>query len=1176
MPATLLPTEHGGNLPEEDLGDFVLVDDLFKARAKDKLQRPLLAFPKSERGVSDFETFTGRDLDRFIEHVARYYMHADLKVNHLARVALLGPTNIEWIATFYGLLRAGFAVLTLSPRLSAKAIVNLMSETQCESIIHPDAPQLLRVVDQAKSLAAIQTISMMSRTAFDRPLTDEPPLARDIDKNKEAERLVVILHSSGSTGLPKPIYTNHNRYVQPMNPVSPGTRDFVTLPMYHAFPMSIVPWKMYSRRTIYFLNPNLPLTGDNVTEAITAAQPDAFYAVPYIFKLLAEQPRSVELLRSCYEAVTVGSGSMDRDAGDKEWAYLRIPSSKMKNIWPRPIGNEQYEFVFLEGYSLAVESNSIDPPNAFHSKDVFSPHPTISNAWKYLGRLDDRVTLLNGEKVLPLPIEGRVKKHPLVKEDVVFGVSRPLPGLLVFRADAAKDLTDDEFVDEIWADVEAANETAEGFSQISKDMMVPLPAGIEYPQADKGSMIRPQMYRTFEKEIDDAYGRLEHVQEGTLQLEVSDLEEHLLNIGIQLVGEQLKTKTTDFFTAGMDSLRAIQMRGLIVKDLDLGGNSKDLSQNIVFETANVENLAKHLYEVRQGHASETKDWKIVMKGLKEKYSVFQTHKSSSEHVVVLTGATGGLGSHIVSQLSRESSVSRVYCLLRGSDPLQRLRNSLEERKLDLQDSKVTALTSDLSQPYLGLEEADYSEIQSSATHIIHAAWPVNFQLALPSFEPHIQGLHNLLQLSLSSPNPTPSKVLFCSSVSTALGAPAPIRIPETTLEDLDYASDMGYGQSKFVGEHIIAAAVNTAGAQASVLRIGQVVGDTKFGMWNDQEAFPSIVRSALTMGILPELAIECEWLPVDVLAESVIELAGIKIYESDATTTTTAVPTKADNDDANLQPNGTVSDDKSLNTDLFKDSNQQNLVYNLLSPHTFSWTHSFLPALRVAGLSFTAVPTEVWLERLRSLSSQQSSSSFSSSSDPPTSPQDTSPCHRNDNPAATDPEKNPALKLLQYFESAYGGKNGEDGRVDFEIRDALRDSKALREVEDVVGSGLVQKMVGWWMGRWGESDEGCVRVMEEQEDVRNGDGEKGEAGEVDDGRRGDGVDQDQGRFGETVTANKEVQMSNGVGEKEHDDNDHAEKEQCHPEKEEEKVKADKVEELGEQQQGRSGKEALVD
>ncbi|KAI4243296.1 MAG: hypothetical protein L6R42_010793, partial [Xanthoria sp. 1 TBL-2021] len=200
---------------------------------------------------------------------------------------------------------------------------------------------------------------------------------------------------------------------------------------------------------------------------------------------------------------------------------------------------------------------------SFRSKDVFSPHLTVPHAWKYLGRLDDRVTLTNGEKVLPLPIEGRIKEHPLVREDVVFGVDRPIPGSLVFRSEAARDMADDEFIDAIWPDVEAANENAEAFSQIGKSMIVPLPAGVEYPQADKGSFIRPQMYKAFEKEIDDAYSRLDHNREGTLQLDVLGLEEHLLRMGRELVGQALVNKTTDFFKAGMNSLQAIQMRGSI-------------------------------------------------------------------------------------------------------------------------------------------------------------------------------------------------------------------------------------------------------------------------------------------------------------------------------------------------------------------------------------------------------------------------------------------------------------------------------------------------------------------------------------------------------------------------------------------------------------------------------------
>lgn len=330
------------------------------------------------------------------------------------------------------------------------------------------------------------------------------------------------------------------------------------------------------------------------------------------------------------EVGLVGTSS-DREAGDKDWAYIRIPQPRMEHIWPRYVGENQFEFIFLKDYPSRVESNSDDPPQSFYSKDIFSPHPTVPNAWKYLGRIDDRVTLTNGEKVLPLPIEGRVRQQPLVREAVVFGVARPIPGLLAFRSETARALPDEEFVDRIWLDVEAANQTAEAFSQIAKDMVVPLPADAEYPQTDKGSFIRPQMYQSYEKEINEAYSRLEGHQEGALRLNIPQLEEHLLTVGRQLVGQQLEDKTTDFFTAGMDSLRALQMRGMIIKELDLGGKGKHLSQNIVFETSNVEELAKHLYKLSQGQLTpEAGNAKAAMQAMIEKYSVFKKHSPGSK------------------------------------------------------------------------------------------------------------------------------------------------------------------------------------------------------------------------------------------------------------------------------------------------------------------------------------------------------------------------------------------------------------------------------------------------------------------------------------------------------------------------------------------------------------------
>ena len=67
-----------GNTPLE-LENFVVADDLLQARASDKIQTPLLCFPRLERGVIDYEGFTGSDIDRFVDHAAKYYLTQGLQ-----------------------------------------------------------------------------------------------------------------------------------------------------------------------------------------------------------------------------------------------------------------------------------------------------------------------------------------------------------------------------------------------------------------------------------------------------------------------------------------------------------------------------------------------------------------------------------------------------------------------------------------------------------------------------------------------------------------------------------------------------------------------------------------------------------------------------------------------------------------------------------------------------------------------------------------------------------------------------------------------------------------------------------------------------------------------------------------------------------------------------------------
>ena len=324
--------------------------------------------------------------------------------------------------------------------------------------------------------------------------------------------------------------------------------------------------------------------------------------------------------------------SLNRPKEDKAWNYLRPPPHIAPFIKMKPIDGPICECVVLDGHKGKMTSNSNDPPNSFHTKDLFIAHPSIPNAWKFVGRLDDRVTLTNGEKVLPLPIEGRIQQDPLVREAAVFGIDRPVPGLLLFKAESARDLSDEVFLERVWPAVEDANSRAEGFSQISREMVVVLGENVECPTTDKSSIKRAQVYRDFKDVIDAVYERLENSQEGTLVLNREKMEVWIVE-EFEKLGIHLKDTEEDFFSAGVDSQKAIQMRGLIIRNIYLGGNASKCPSLVVYDSGNTAKLAQALLDIRSGNTNTS--WDVdeisVMSNLIEGYSnFFQREKCREE------------------------------------------------------------------------------------------------------------------------------------------------------------------------------------------------------------------------------------------------------------------------------------------------------------------------------------------------------------------------------------------------------------------------------------------------------------------------------------------------------------------------------------------------------------------
>ena len=87
------------------------------------------------------------------------------------------------------------------------------------------------------------------------------------------------------------------------------------------------------------------------------------------------------------------------------------------------------------------------------------------------------------------------------------------------------------------------------------------------------------------------------------------------------------------------------------------------------------------------------------------------------------------------------------------------------------------------------------------THIIHASWPVNFNLALHSYADSISGSSKLVNFAMASPHHI--KVVFTSSVSTTMGWDVTQDLaPERILSVDEVRPANGYAHAKFVVEHV--------------------------------------------------------------------------------------------------------------------------------------------------------------------------------------------------------------------------------------------------------------------------------------------------------------------------------------------------------------------------------------
>ncbi|KAM0544709.1 hypothetical protein ACHAPJ_011696 [Fusarium lateritium] len=891
-------------------------------------------------------------------------------------IGLLSASSLDFVLTWLGLMRLGYTVLLLAPQLEPPAIQHLCKTLEINEIL-VDGTYKHRAEGVQNGIKIIRVPSYEHATP-----------SEDLQQNNEISETAYVCHTSGtSSGLPKPIPQTQFGVMGALYsfPGSNKPATFSTTPLYHGgFPDCLRAWT--SGAAIWFFpEGHAPITGANILKALQFARAESpapvkyFSSVPYVLQMLSEEDKGLEILQSM-DMVGVGGAALPpaigdrlveanvnllsrmgsaecgflmsshRDyAKDKEWQFLRpIDDPKLLEFEPRDNGLS--ELVVKPDWPFLIKTNRED--GSYATSDLFGPHATISHAWRYHSRADAQITLANGKKFDPSPIEGSIlASSRLVQDVLIFGGGRDYAGALLFPT--SSNISPGEILNSVWPHIERMNAESQGHTRITKAMLVVVPTKDgEKPleKSSKGTILRRQAEQRYAAEVEGAYDSKTSSQ----NIPDQQLPGAVADSFHQVLGRHVEPDQ-DLYRQGVDSIACIQIRKLIEQTC-LSHQSESLPLNVIYDQGTVDALVEYLRRVRKGDAQQNGDSEDAefkaMHRLAEKYSDFQGVKDASRvqqgRSVLLTGATGFLGAHILHLLRQDSKVDKVYCLLRADSPSaaqERVSKALSQRgmpglepfdKLQQHRHKVICLPCKLTNDGLGLSDEDRQNILDNVATIIHSAWAVNFSLRLNSFEDQIISTRNLTNLAAEAG----ARFIFVSSIAAVSDSTAR-PIPEKLSQHPNEASPLGYSRSKWVAERVCAAAneqlasTHATDPLATIVRVGQLCSND-LGVWNATEAYPLLLSTAKVAGCLPDLLNEeLNWLPVEQAAQAVIEVA--------------------------------------FSAPQAKDASSKTPVYHVLNPHhTPSWTEmlQWLSSSK-EGPNFEIVHPQEWLKCLEKALSER-------------------------------------------------------------------------------------------------------------------------------------------------------------------------------------------------------------